>query len=477
MKKRKIIIIGAGPAGLGCGYELINNKNKNLLDLKIVDKNENVGGLARSYYFDGHYFDIGPHRFYTKNKEILKLWKHILGKELISVDRFTRILYKNNLFQYPIQIKDVIFKLGIQESIHCITSFLKAKILLSKSDPKTFEEWITKNFGNKLYKVFFKTYTEKVWGIPCKEIGAEWAAQRIKNLNLFEIMRSAVLGNKKSSAKSLVNKFYYPLRGAGYLYQKMSDEILKKNGQLATSSSVIRICHKSNLIKSVTIKNDKGTIDHNIDYLFSSMPLTHFIFSLFPKPPIKILTAAKKLYYRDHITVNLVIDNPNLFPDNWIYIHSSEVKMARIANYNNFQNKKNKHSTAISVEYFTFKNDSIWKLSDDDLTKLAIKELKKVGLLKTNKITNSFVIRETESYPTYYINHKKHFDILKDYTENFLNLQLIGRGGLYKYNNMDHSLYSGILAAKNYLKGYKHYNIWNINEEAEYLEEKNIVKL
>ncbi len=466
MKRNKgaICIIGAGPAGLGCGYELQKLKNKT--NILIVDKNDRGGGLARSIPFKNHYFDIGPHRFYTKNADVLQLWKKILGKDFIKVKRLTRILYRNKLFFYPIRLMDVIRKLGVLESFECFISFLWAKIFLKNLTPKTFEEWISKHFGKKLYSIFFKTYTEKVWGIPCSKIGAEWASQRIKNLNLYEVVKTAIFGERVRKAKSLVDTFYYPKKGAGYFYEKLAG-LIKKNGD------PILLNHEVNVINrnGDRITSIGDTIP--VTYLFSSMPITSFVQVLNPPPPPHILHAAKKLYFRDHITVNLIVNRMGLFPDNWIYVHSPEVQMARVTNYNNFikhQTSNIKHQSAISVEYFVFKKDRLWSMDENELIALAKRELETVGLVNQKDVVEGFVIKESESYPTYYLGHKKYFNMLKNYVSKFKNLQLIGRAGMYKYNNMDHAIYSGMLAARNYITGKKKYDVWTINEDAEYLE-------
>lgn len=465
MKKneKSICIIGAGPSGLGCAYEL--QKLRNTKRVILLEKNDRVGGLARTYHWSKHNFDIGPHRFFTKNQEVLLLWKKILGRDLIKVNRLTRILYKNKLFLYPVRLKDVVKKLGIVESIDCLFSYLQAKLYLRNLDPETFEDWITKQFGNKLYSIFFKTYTEKVWGIPCNKIGAEWASQRIKNLNFYEVVKTAIFGERVRKAKSLVDSFYYPKKGAGHFYERLVDSF-KGRSTILLNHKVTKINYRGKEINMVD--------DIPVSYLFSSMPITEFIESLNPLPPKNILNAVKKLYFRDHITVNLIVNKTDLFPDNWIYVHSPEVKMARVTNYNNFTNNQiiqssNNHS-AISVEYFVFRNDRVWSMSDEELISLAKKELEETILISEKDIIKGFVIRETESYPTYYLGHKKYFETLKNYVSQFENLQLIGRGGMYKYDNMDHAIYSGILAARNYIAGNKKYDIWQINEDAEYLE-------
>lgn len=466
-----IIIIGGGPAGLGVGYHLLKNKNKLDKDKKIIlfDKNNTLGGLSRTIYFRDYFFDIGPHRFYTKNKMILSLWKKILKKELIEVKRLTRILYDGKLFNYPIELTDLILKLNIIQKIKIFFSFLKSKFFNYKIKVKSFEDHIVKNFGKELYEMFFKSYTEKVWGISCKKISAKWADQRIRNLSFFEIIKSALLKFQPSRAKTLVKYFYYPVKGAGYLYEKMGEMIKNNGGEIYLESQVIKIIHKENKVNKIVIKKNNKIESFSVYFLFSSMPITDFVFSLEPKPPKEILDCAKKLFYRHHITVNFLLKKEP-FPDNWIYVHSPNLKMARITNYNSFANKKNKKLTPISVEYFVFKNDNLWRISDRDILDFAKKELIKAKFAEKEDFIDGFVIKEEKSYPIYYIDYEKEFEIVKNYINQFKNVFLIGRGGMYKYNNMDHSLLTGILAGENFLKNKKEFDLWKVNEENQYLE-------
>jgi protoporphyrinogen oxidase len=467
---KNLVIIGGGPAGLGAAYKLsLNIKKIKDYSLILIDKNERLGGLSRSFYYKGYFFDVGPHRFYTKNKIILNLWKQILKKDFQEISRLTRILYDNKLYNYPIEIKDVIYKLGFQKNIKCFLSFLKSKIFITKNKTDTFEGYITNHFGEELYKIFFKTYTEKVWGIPCSQISAKWASQRIKNLNFIEIIKSSLFKNNSSKAKSLVRFFYYPKNGAGSMYEKIGKIITQKGAIIFLNSKVKEIYHQKNKITKIVFETRKREKSYAVDYLFSSMPINRFVLALRPKPPKEILQAAKKIYFRDHITVNFLLEKEP-FPDNWIYVHSPNLKMARITNYNSFVNKDKKSKTPISVEYFCFKKDKLWQMSDKDLIKFAKKELIQAGFAKEVDIKDGFVIREVDAYPVYYLDYQKEFNILKEYLSNFLNLTLIGRGGMYKYNNMDHSLLMGILAAENFLNSNKKYDLWQINEDDKYLE-------
>lgn len=468
------VIIGAGPAGLGCAYELMRLKATPPTSAHIFDKNDRVGGLARTYQYKKCFFDIGPHRFYTRNDEVLALWKRVLGKDFVTVSRLTRIYYRNRFIRYPIELGDVMTNLGLKESLACVASFMYARISYARKIPKTFEDWITKYFGYKLFTIFFKTYTEKIWGIPCHEIGAEWASQRIKNLNFIDVVKNAVLPHKQSAPKSLIGSFSYPKRGAGAMYEKIAQQLVTHGADLHLNSPVVAIHHTHHAITSIEYRDDNELRSCPVGYLFSSMPLTQFILSLDPKPHPNILRAANKLYYRDHITVNLLIKGSVSFPDNWIYIHDPAVAMARVTNYNSFTQNAVKLPpfTALSVEYFAFKDDALWRLTDAELIDVAKNELNKTELVPSRSIVHGFVIRELDSYPAYYIGHTKYYTTLKHFVSRFRNLSCIGRGGMYKYNNMDHAIYSGMLAARNYAAGKKLYDVWNINVDAEYLEQK-----
>lgn len=474
MKRKSVVIIGAGPAGLGVAYELAYGHKKFQGIVDIFDKNSIVGGLARTTNYKGYLFDVGPHRFYTKNQEVLSLWKNILKDEFIKVPRLTRMFYDNKMFLYPIDFKDLVTTLNKVELIRIGLSWLHAKLMFRNLQPKTFEEWITKNFGRRLFNLFFKTYTEKLWGVPCSQIGAEWASQRIKNLNFAEVVISALSPNRPQKAKTLVNEFYYPLKGAGYVYKKLSEKLKHLGFNINLNSQVVEVGHKGKKIVEMTVLKDGAKVRYKADYVFSSMPLTEFVLCLHPKPSQEILAAAVRLRYRDHITVNLIVKKKRLFPDNWIYIHSPEVQAVRVANYSNFSRKMSPSQkySGISVEYFSFEGDRIWKQDDSQLVKLATMELIKLNLLNLGDVIDGFAVREPKAYPAYYLGYKESFEKLKRYVQRFPNLQLIGRGGMYKYNNQDHSIYSGMLAARNFLSGKNIFDTWAINEDAEYLEKE-----
>ena len=352
---------------------------------------------------------------------------------------------------------------------------MKAAIYLKKTSPKTFEDWVTKNFGYELFKIFFKTYTEKVWGIDCNKIGAEWAGQRIKNLSISSIVKNILSVKKgRNKIKSLIDEFEYPRKGAGMMYEKLASELKKNGGRLILNSEVISINHADNKIISIITSSNGIKKDWSLDYLVSSMPLTDLIKKLSPLPPKEIMEAAEKLYFRSHITVNLIVKKQNIFRDNWIYIHDPSITMARLTNFNNFSSEMSANGmTLLGCEYFVFKNDKIWNSDDNQLKKFAIEEMIKMNFISENDCIDCFIMREEFAYPTYYVGHEEFLEKIKTYVNEFSNLQVIGRGGMYKYNNQDHSILTGLLAAKNILSGNnKLTNLWEVNTDDDYHEKK-----
>ena len=469
MKDKEVVIIGAGPAGLGAALELQKNDIKDIL---IIDMNAAPGGLSRTVNYKGNKFDIGPHRFFTKNEEVDALWHEILGNDFKVVNRLSRIFYKNKFYNYPLKPLNALKNLGLNESTQAIIDYLISQIKKNDGNLQSFEEWTIKQFGNKLYQTFFKTYSEKVWGIDCKDISANWATQRIKGLNLYKAIIDSLnpfKNNKK--IKTLIEEFEYPVYGAGMMYEKMASKIGYQGGELLYDSVVKKINIKNNKIESILLNTNNKDVLISAKIFFSSIPLTQTIQMIMPKPEKSIVNAAKTLFFRDHITVNLLVEKDKLFPDQWIYVHSPEVKMARLGNYNNFSTMmtKDKNNAAISIEYFVFINDDIWNMPDKSIIELAKEELHYMKLADKSRVIDSFVIREANSYPVYFVGYEKYFNILKEYVNSISNLQCIGRGGMYKYNNQDHSLYTGMLAARNYCGA--NYNIWNVNTDAEYHEE------
>jgi protoporphyrinogen oxidase len=465
----KVCILGAGPAGLGAAHELARH---GVDDLVVVDRNDRPGGLARTVEYDGARFDVGPHRFFTRNSDVNGLWRRTLGADFLPVRRLTRIYHRGKLFRYPLEPADTLRKLGAPEALRALASYAAAQ-LQPAAVPTNFEEWAVRSFGGTLYRTFFKTYTEKIWGIPCSRIGPEWANQRIKGLDLRTVFAHALRRGRGPGARSLVEEFDYPRLGAGMMYQRMWEDIASPSRRLLTSAAVTGIVHTGDRIAAVELEQEGRRLRVVADHFLSSLPLTRFFQMLAPAASAPLLRAAAELYFREHITVNLAVDGGDLFPDQWIYVHEPGLRMARVANYNNFSPgmTPSREVTALSVEYFAFQRDDLWRLADGDLAALAADELEFAGLLPRGRPHRSWIVRETESYPTYFLGYREAFTALKTAMARFTNCGPIGRGGMYRYNNMDHSLYTGLLAARNYLApGAPGYDVWAVNTDAEYHE-------
>lgn len=461
------IIIGAGPAGLTCAYHLVKNQQKPL----VLEQANLVGGISRTEIYKGYRFDIGGHRFYTKVREVEELWREVLADQFIQVPRLSRIFYEGKFFDYPLSFKSTLSNLGLIPSGLIVWSYLVAKIKYAweKQEPNNFEEWVSHCFGEKLYQTFFKTYTEKIWGIPCKEIQAEWAKQRIKGMSLKEASLSILLG--KSDAKTLINKFDYPILGPGQMWEKFADELENQGGEVILNSKVIKINHHNYQITSIEVECEKQIIILEGENFVSSMPITTLLHRLEPKPPENILNSANSLSYRDFLIVALIIDAPDLFPDNWIYIHTASFRVGRIQNFKNWSPKMvpDLSKTCLGMEYFCTEGDDLWQLSNAELIKLATKEIDGLGLTQGSLVEDGTVLRQKKAYPVYDRNYYQHLQVIKDYLAKFENLQTIGRNGMHRYNNQDHSMLTGLLAAKNIL-GESH-DLWNVNTERSYYEE------
>lgn len=468
--KTGVCILGAGPAGLGSAWELAaSGWGKDVL---VIDANSKAGGLARTEIFDGHRFDVGPHRFFTKNKEVDALWHEALGKDFRPVQRLTRIYYKKKFFLYPVSAFDALPKMGPVQAVQALASYAYAFVAKDASKAQTFEQWVTAKFGTRLYESFFKTYTEKVWGISCDEIGADWAAQRIKGLDLLEVAKNAfgvALGTKP---KTLVDEFDYPALGAGQMYEAMAQRAQEKGVEFLFHSRVEKLRHKDGRVTELQVQTGDGPVLVTAEDFITTIPITRLLSALDPVVSGEVSRACEQLYYRDHITVNLIVDRSDLFPDQWIYVHSPQVRMARLANYSNFSEKMSAKAgmTPISIEYFVFRTDDLWSMDDAQLVDLASAEIEKMGLIPSGTVKQGWVVRETDSYPTYYLGYEQPYALVRGAIDGFENLHPAGRGGLYKYNNMDHSLYSGLLAARNLMQEGDPYDVWKINIDAQYHE-------
>jgi protoporphyrinogen oxidase len=472
----EVICIGGGPAGLTAAYEL----SKQGRDVLVMEADPDyVGGISRTIQVDGFCFDIGGHRFFSKSQEVVALWNEILGPQMITRPRKSRIFYGGKFYPYPLDLKQTLVNLGFVESALGGLSYVYAKCF-PKRDPKTFEEWVTNQFGARLFNIFFKTYTEKVWGMSCKEISADWAAQRIKNLSLFSALKNAfmrMLGikSKGNKIKTLIEEFLYPRKGPGMMWEAAAEQIRQRNGRVELGRAVTSLSYDKDAklweVQYRDIKNGSTAIVH-ATHVISTMPLRELVHAV-KDAPEKVRAAANKLRYRDFLTVALAIVDRERFDDNWIYIHSPEVKVGRIQNFKSWSPEMvpDQSLTCYGLEYFCFEGDGLWNSSDSDLVKLATKELEQIGLGSASDVRKGYVVRQPKAYPVYDQEYQDYVDIIRDWLAAACpNLQIVGRNGMHKYNNQDHSMMTAMLAVKNIIAGETKYDVWCVNQDAEYHE-------
>jgi protoporphyrinogen oxidase len=460
---QKIIIIGAGPAGLSAAYKLVQGG----ADVIVLEAGRHVGGLARSFELWGQIVDCGPHRFFSNDKIVNDFFKEVVRDDFVQVNRLTRIYYNNRFFYYPLKVSNVLANIGLPGIVKILGSYALTRLNPVK-DPRTFEEWVINKFGYKLYSIFFKNYSEKLWGIPCSNIDADWAAQRIKKFSLFEAVRTAVFGNQNNKHKTLVDQFAYPRKGTGSMYTKMKDFIQQQGAQVLLNTPVKRVLIQDNKAIGVELMSGEKLY---ADEIISTMPLTLMVRGL-DAVPEAVIEACNKLYYRNTILVYIEVDALDLFPDNWIYVHSPEVLHGRITNFRNWSPGLygDKKSTILCLEYWCFDDDAIWKQDETYFKALAAEEVKKIKLVKPDTaILNAAVVKLQRCYPVYETGYMKHVEVIKTYLDGISNLRVIGRYGSFKYNNQDHSILMGLLAAREILSGSKE-DLWSINTDSEYQE-------
>lgn len=463
----RVAIIGAGPAGITAAYELAKSSVK----VEVYEASSQVGGLAKTIQLWNQKVDLGPHRFFSSDKRVNTLWLEVVGKEYRMVDRLTRIYYKNRYFHYPLKPLDALVNLGFYQASLCMLSYFKEKLIPIKQDG-SFESWVTNRFGRKLFEIFFKTYSEKLWGISCKELDADFAAQRIKKLSLFEALKNAFIQGKNNKHKTLVDQFAYPVGGTGAVYERMASLIKEYGGNIFLNSPVQSVITKNNKIVGLKLANE-NIVEY--DYIISSMPISLLV-SRLPEVTQKVKEAAQSLKFRNTILVYLNVEVTNLFPDNWLYIHSTDLRMGRLTNFRNWTPDlyEEEKTSILALEYWCYEEDDFWKLSDQELISLAKKEVRSTGLIKDANIIDGFVYRINRCYPVYNKGYKENLKIVEEYLSSVQNLFAIGRYGAFKYNNQDHSILMGLLAAENILKGAKN-DLWEINTDYESYQEASII--
>ncbi len=465
----KTIVIGAGPAGLAAALQLA----KNGADVEVFEAEDTVGGISKTINYKGYYFDLGGHRFFTKFDEVNRMWADTLGDDFVKTPRLSRIYYNNRFFDYPLKPLNALSNIGVGDTASVVLSYIKAK-LSPIEDEKTLEDWVTNRFGYKLYSMFFKTYTEKVWGIPCSSIGADWAAQRIKGLSLYSAVCNALFKPKSTNIKTLIEEFMYPKYGPGMMYEKMAQKIINVGGRVNLGCRIVRLERDGYTVKGITYA-DKNGVERTVEaeHVISSMPITELVQIITPSLDSDIIDSAQALNYRSLINIDIIVNKEECFPDNWIYVHSPEVKLGRVQNFKNWSSYMvaDNSKTTLGLEYFCTEGDEFWSLPDKQMMSIALDEVEKVGLTEKSLVEDGFVVRVPKAYPVYFTGYKNYLKNIREALSRFSNLQPVGRYGTYRYNNMDHSIMTGLYAARNILYGERN-DIWSINTEPEYHETK-----
>ncbi len=463
----KVAIIGAGPAGLSCAYELA----KRGVRVDVYEASNEVGGMCRTIDLWHQRVDLGPHRFFSKEQHVNQFFQELIGKDFTLVKRLTRIYYNGRFFLYPLKLPNVFTNLPLASIAKVLLDFIFQRVKPKKS-PSTFEDWIVSRFGRSLFETFFKSYSEKLWGIPCSKIDADWAAQRIKSLSLLGAIINAIVDNIGTKHPTLIDEFAYPNNGMGELYTRCATKVVELGGRIHLNCPVKRVAISNETTTGIELINGEVLA---FDRVISSMPLTQLVHGL-SNVPTNVIKAAEKLYFRNTILVYLEIDSINLFKDNWIYVHEPALKHGRLTNFRNWSSSlcNNRNTSIVCMEFWAFDQDDIWKSEDSDLENLAVKEIRKLNLFPSDvKILNTKAVRVPKCYPVYETGYQKHLSVIESYIDGIRNLIPIGRYGAFKYNNQDHSILMGILAAEK-VTGEADVNLWRVNIDTEYQEEGRI---
>jgi len=462
---KKVTIIGAGPAGRAAADVLTKGCD---WEVSVYEQADKIGGISRTESYKGYLFDIGGHRFYTKNQRIEALWQEALGADLRRVKRQSRIYYNHRFFAYPLQFHDTLRQLGLLESIRVTGSFLRAALYPLRPE-NTFDRWTINRFGRRLYTLFFKSYTEKVWGIPCERIQSDWAAQRIKGLSFLTALHKAIFGGQ--GVRSLIEEFSYPTRGPGMMWERFAARIAARGGGICLNHRIVALRHEHGRIREVVFRHGDACTTTPVDQVISSVPLDNLINLLEPAPPEEICLSARGIRYRSFLMVVLIVKRRDVFPDQWLYIHCPHTKVGRIQNFKRWSEAMvpDAGTTSLGMEYFCDQGDALWTLPDGQLRSLATREAVHLGLIEAEEVVDCQVLRQPKAYPVYDEKYQIHLQRLKTYLRAFSNLQTVGRNGLHRYNNMDHSMLTGIMAAEN-IGGGSH-DLWGLEDADGYLEE------
>ena len=457
-----VAVLGAGPAGLTAAYRLVERG----VPVVCFEAGDTVGGLARTVVEDGYRFDLGGHRFFTKSHEVEELWEELLGPELLVRPRLSRIYWRGRFVQYPLRPADVLAKVGPTELARCLASYARAS-LRPRTDEESYEQWVSARFGKRLFQLFFKAYTEKVWGVGTEELRAEWAAQRIADLSLWAAARAALPGGGGEGPKSLIEEFRYPRLGPGQMWEEMARRVERGGGSVRLRSPVRGIELEGDRVVSVSA----GTERLPVSAVISSVPLRTAVGIADPGPPAAVITAAAGLRYRDFLTVALVVEGEPPFPDNWIYVHDPSVRVGRIQNFRAWSPwmAPDPRRSCLGLEYFCFRGDELWSMADAELVGLAQREVAALGLIDAGRVVGGHVVRVPKAYPIYDAAYPERVACIRGWVEGIVNLQQIGRNGLHRYNNSDHSMLTAMRAVDNLCDGARH-DLWAVNADSAYHE-------
>jgi protoporphyrinogen oxidase len=474
--KTSVAIIGAGPAGLTAAYLLSKNK----IEVTVLEADPvYVGGISRTATYKGFHFDIGGHRFFSKSKAVEDLWTEILPNDMLLRPRSSRIFYGGKFFTYPLKPFEALMKLGVFQSILCVLSSIKAR-LFPVRNPRNFEDWVSNQFGKRLFNTFFKSYTEKVWGMSCKEISADWASQRIKGLSLGSAIKNALFPQRQPKdrtkvIKTLINSFRYPRKGPGMMWEACAEKTKALGGEIEMGCKVVGCDYdEAKLTWSVRYQDRQGNLRTlEVEHVISSAPMRELARGISPAISEPAKQAADSLKYRDFLTVMLILKERNVFDDNWIYIHDPSVKVGRIQNFRSWSPEMvpDPDKACYGLEYFCFEHDGVWDSEDEELIELATRELIQIGLAKEGDVMDGCVVRQKKAYPVYDDHYARHVDTIRGELESrYPNLHLVGRNGMHKYNNQDHAMMTAMLCVENILADTKLYDLWQVNQDAEYHE-------
>jgi protoporphyrinogen oxidase len=471
--ERSTVIIGAGPAGLTAGYLL----SKEHVPVTVLEADPTyVGGIARTASYKGYHFDIGGHRFFSKSREVEDLWTELLPADMLTRPRSSRIFYGGKLYSYPLKPFEALTQLGVVETVRCIASYVGAR-LRPVASPRNFEEWVSNQFGERLYRIFFKTYTEKVWGMPCSEISADWAAQRIKGLSLSSAIFNAIRPQRSGGEviKTLIDSFRYPRKGPGMMWEACAARITEMGNTVKMGCRVTGCSYDAPRQLWTVMYRDVEGATHQIEtaHVISSAPIRELANSISPRMPESVVGAANALKYRDFLTVVLILDDKDAFDDNWIYIHEPGVRVGRIQNFKSWSPEMVPESGKVcyGLEYFCFEGDGLWNMTDRELVDLGARELAQIGLGRVEEVSDGCVVRQPKAYPVYDDSYAANVDTIRgELRTHYPNLHLIGRNGMHKYNNQDHAMMTAMLCAKNIVAGRELYDVWQVNQDAEYHE-------